>query len=128
MRRVHIVDDDPEIRDLLQQFLKGGGYAASTSEDGDAALAWLAENEADIVLLDLCMPGLSGMELLRRINELYASVPVIVISGHADEESARQALKSGAYDFFLKPFDLESVESHLRMKLEMMDSAEESRP
>jgi len=125
LKKVHIVDDDPQVRKLLQQFLNERGYIASVSEDGAAALSWLEGNEPDMILLDMCMPGLSGVELLRKLTELHPSVPIIVISGQADEESARDALRGGAYDFFLKPFDLESMESHLRMKLDLIDEPEE---
>lgn len=125
MRKIHIVDDDPQIRTLLEEFLTEKGYEASASENGRAALDWLVRNDPDLILLDMCMPGISGLRLLRKIAALYPSVPIIVISGQADEESAREVLQAGAYDFFLKPFDLASIESHLRMKLEEREASEQ---
>lgn len=123
MGKVHIVDDDPEIRALLETYLIDRGYDATVSKDGESALEWLEAHEPEIILLDLCLPGIGGMELIRKISRLHPSVPIIVISGQAGEETAREALSAGAYDFFLKPFDLTSIESHLRMKLEQSEPA-----
>jgi two-component system response regulator AtoC len=119
MHHVLIVDDDPSIRRLLVEFLEQSGYRADSAEDGESALSWLAESRPDMVLLDVRLPGISGIDVLKKTQAIHPSLPVIVISGYADEELAREALRLGAYDFFLKPFDLKQVELRLATKLGM---------
>lgn len=126
MRHVLVVDDEPNICDLLVGFLVGKGYRADAVHSGEAALAWLSENTSDMVLLDIRMPGISGIEVLERTQELYPKLPVIVITGHADEALARKALQMGAHDFFLKPFDLKIIESRISSKLELMSPDEKA--
>jgi DNA-binding NtrC family response regulator len=121
-----VVDDDIEIRTLLVTHLSERGYRLSASENGTEALAWLEENKADMLLLDLCMPGITGMEVIQKAHEMQPDLPIIVISGWADEETARKAMQMGAYDFLLKPFDLKTVESHLSAKLELIGSGAEA--
>jgi DNA-binding NtrC family response regulator len=122
MKQVLIVDDDPAVRNLLLTFLQDKGYRTTAAEDGEKALHWLAGHRPDVVLLDIRMPGISGIDVLQESRRLYPDLPVIVISGYADEALARRALRMGAYDFFLKPFDLATVESRLTTKLDMLDA------
>ena len=121
MKKILVVDDDEKVRNLLVRFLSGLGYQLQSAADGDAALAQLEKERPDTLLLDLVMPGASGLEVLRGARQLYPDLPVIILSGQADEELARQALKAGAYDFFLKPFDLKAVEEHLSTKLGLLE-------
>jgi DNA-binding NtrC family response regulator len=117
MSRILIVDDEPPVREVLTVFLENRGYDAHAVEDGESALAWLESNRPDMVLLDVRMPGMNGLEVLREATRLHPDLPVIMISGYADEDIAREALNQGAYDFFLKPFDLGMVEMRLSTRL-----------
>jgi DNA-binding NtrC family response regulator len=126
MKHILIVDDDEAIRGLLLSFLHDKGYEADAAVDGESALEWLAGNRTDMVLLDIRMPGMSGIDVLQHTAKLYPDLPVIVISGYADEATAREALQMGAYDFFLKPFDLRTVERRLTTKLGIIDLAGEA--
>lgn len=115
--RVLVVDDDPYTRDILNRFLSERAFDVHTAKDGEAALSALPEVEPDVVLLDIRMPGIDGIEVLRRIIEDEVDVGVIMISGAADEEVARGTLKTGAADFIYKPFDLDYLETSLLAKL-----------
>jgi two-component system response regulator AtoC len=127
MRHVLIVDDDPAIRNLLLDFLEGRGYRADCAEDGESALRWLSECCPDMLLLDVHLPGITGIDVLKKARALHPKLPVIVISGYAEEELAREALRLGAYDFFLKPFDLKQVELRLSIKLDLVEGAAQAR-
>jgi len=124
MKQILIVDDEVSICDLLLTFLRRQGYQADAVHDGEAALEWLAANNSDMLLLDIRMPGISGMDVLKKTRQLYPELPVIVISGYADEVLARKALREGAHDFFFKPFDLNTVEARIFTKLALMDLEE----
>ena len=117
MKHILIVDDENAICDLLLTFLRERGYRADAVQDGESALEWLAENRTGMLLLDVRIPGISGIDVLKETQKLYPSLPVIVISGHTDEALAREALRMGAHDFFLKPIDLIALESRLFTKL-----------
>jgi len=91
---------------MLADLVKTLGCEASCVSDGAAALRAIVETRADVVLLDILMPGLSGLDLLPSLQALAPGVPVIMLSGTADEELGRQALARGAFDYLVKPVDL----------------------
>jgi len=99
-----VIDDEESMRDSCQQTLSRTANRAEVAPDGAAGLAMLAKESFDLVILDLKMPGLSGMEVLAKIRQEYPQVVVIVITGYATIESAVEAIKGGAYDFLPKPF------------------------
>ena len=109
--RILVVDDELDIRDACGRVLSRSGYSVRSSGRGVEALATVMRGEVDVLLLDLRMPGMDGMEVLRRIRERGLGVVVIVITGHATVETAVEALKAGAYDFISKPLQSE----HLRI-------------
>lgn len=113
MPRVLVVDDDDAIRDTLYDLLSEE-YTCQTAETAEKALARLEAEEYDVVLTDISMPGLSGLELLGHIRQKYANTPVIIISGISDQEHAQGLIKLGAFDFLLKPFRLEVVEKSVQ--------------
>lgn len=117
MSRVLVVDDDETIRDTLYEFLSEV-YVCQTAETAEKALARLEADSYDVVLTDISMPGLSGLELLGHILQKYPETPVIIISGISDQEHARGLIKLGAFDFLLKPFGLEAVERSVHRALE----------
>jgi len=106
---VLIVDDETNIRRVLAAMLKREGYEATTSADGEQALAVLAKTPVDVVVADLIMPRLGGMDLLKRISVDYPDVPVIMITAHGSVDSAVAALKAGAFDYITKPFEQEEL-------------------
>jgi len=121
-----IVDDDEVIRDTLKELLSEH-YVCKTAGTADEAFARLAEKPYDLVLTDISMPGISGLELLGRVLELYPKMPVIVVSGISDQEHVQGLIKLGAFDFLLKPFRLEVVEKSVRRALEYRRKLIESR-
>lgn len=107
--QVLVVDDERDIREGSERILKRAGFLVVTASRGEEALERLATARSDIVLLDLKMPGIDGMEVLARIRELDTSILVIVITGYATVETAIEAMKKGAYDFIPKPFEPEQL-------------------
>ncbi|HMC61417.1 MAG TPA: sigma-54 dependent transcriptional regulator [Candidatus Solibacter sp.] len=110
-RRILVVDDEPGIRQSLSGVLEDEGYAAETAESGEAALAALPGAGFELVLLDIWLPGIDGMEVLARIQEIpFGERPlVVVISGHGSIEAAVKATKLGAFDFLEKPLSIGKV-------------------
>jgi len=106
---VLIVDDEPSIIQSLRGILADEGFEVMTADGGLKALDIIKETIPDIILLDIWMPGIDGIETLERIRELYPSVQVIMISGHGTIETAVKATKLGAYDFIEKPLSLEKI-------------------
>lgn len=117
MPKILIVDDDDAIRDTLYELLSEE-YVCQTAETAEKAWARLEADSYDVVLTDISMPGLSGLELLGHIRQKYADTPVIIISGIGDQEHARGLIKLGAFDFLLKPFTLEVVEKSVQRAVE----------
>jgi len=110
-RRILVVDDEPGIRQSLSGVLEDEGYVAEAVESGEACLAALPGSEFELVLLDIWLPGIDGMEVLARIQEMpFGERPVVVvISGHGSIEAAVKATKLGAFDFLEKPLSIEKV-------------------
>src|SRR5271165_3269421 len=107
MHNILIVDDEAGIRDSLAGILEDEGYSASAVGSGEACLDLLRKTGFDVVLLDIWLPGVDGLETLERIRELDNPPEVIMISGHGTIETAVRATKLGAYDFVEKPLSLE---------------------
>jgi two-component system response regulator PilR (NtrC family) len=113
MPDILVVDDDDVIRETLCELLSTE-YSCQTADTAEEALARLQTQRFDVVLTDISMPGLSGMELLTRVVELYPGTPVIIISGLSDQDQAQSLIGRGAFDYLLKPFRLEVVEESVR--------------
>jgi nitrogen regulation protein NR(I) len=106
---VLIVDDEMNIRRVLAAMLKRDGYEVTTAADGEQALAVLQRTPVHVVVTDLVMPKVGGMELLRRVGADYPDVPVILITAHGSVDSAVAALKAGAFDYVTKPFEQDEL-------------------
>lgn len=117
MADILVVDDDDVIRDTLCELLSQE-YSCQTAETAEEALAKLEAQPFDVVLTDISMPGLSGMELLNKVLQLYPGTSVIMISGLSDEEQAQSLISQGAFDYLLKPFRLEVVEDSVKRAIE----------
>jgi DNA-binding response OmpR family regulator len=108
-KRILIVDDEPNVRLVFRTALESTGYTVAEVEDGAAALEWLSGSAADVVLLDLQMPRVGGMEVLGRLRESGNDVPVVIVTAHGSIPDAVQAIKLGAIDFLTKPLNPESL-------------------
>jgi len=113
-----VVDDEPKIREILHDILEHKGYRVLLAEDGPAALEIIRTESVDLVLLDLMMPGMSGMEMLERLMKKTPGLPVIMVTAHGDIPLAVQATQQGAVDFIEKPVEmhdlLERIDKQLR--------------
>jgi two-component system, NtrC family, response regulator PilR len=117
MAAVLIVDDDETVRDTLYD-LFSESHLCHTAETAERAIAWLDHERYDVVLTDISMPGLSGVELLGFVRQKQPDTPVIIISGITDQGHAEGLLRLGAFDYLLKPFRLEQVESSVEKAIE----------
>lgn len=100
---VHVVDDDEAMRDSLQWLLEGNGHRVRTHPDAGSFLACVDPSSDGCVLLDVRMPGMDGIETLRRIKALTPATEVILLTGHANMEVALEGMNLGAFDYLLKP-------------------------
>jgi len=112
-----LVDDDETIRDTLYELLSEY-YICQTAETAEKAFARLEADQYDVVLTDISMPGLSGLELLGHVRQKFPDTPVIIISGIGDQEHAQGLIRLGAFDFLLKPFSLDVVEKSVKRAVE----------
>jgi DNA-binding NtrC family response regulator len=115
---VLVVDDERPTRLLLEKELPRAGCVVSSAESGEEALEQVRAVDFDVILLDLKMPGIGGMEALRRIRESGASAEVVILTGHPEVDSAITAMKLGAYDYLTKPFKLAELEEVLQRAAE----------
>jgi len=125
--RILIVDDQAGVREELAYALAFEGFETVEAKDGDTALAAVKDSEFAVVLLDIKMPGLDGMQVLTQLRQEHPHLPVIMISGHGDIETAVVAVKQGAYDFLPKPFDTDRVLVSVNNALQLRDLARENR-
>lgn len=117
--RILVVDDDTGVREALSEFLLSLGYVVVAVENGGAALAECEKGDFDVVMADLIMPNMDGMELLRRIRGLKNSdVIFLMITGHPSIGTAVEAINQGADDYIAKPFHLEDVKLRISKALE----------
>ena len=121
--KILVVDDDEGVRQVLGQSLQDAGFRVSSVESGEKAVAAAREETFDLVILDMVLPRVDGMEVLRDITAAKPDLPVVMITGYASVETAIKAMKMGAVDYIVKPFRMEEVElvvgkalerSHLR--------------
>jgi DNA-binding NtrC family response regulator len=106
MSKILVIDDEKSIRNTLKEVLEYENHQVDLAEDGPTGLDLFAANSYDVVLCDIKMPKMDGIEVLFKINENSADIPVIMISGHGNIDTAVEAIKKGAYDFLEKPLDL----------------------
>jgi len=127
MSTILIIDDEPGIRTVLRDVLEDESYTVLAAEDGIAGLTELANSQVDVVFLDVWLPNMGGIDVLKRIRELYPDVQVIMISGHANISLAVQSTKMGAFDFLEKPLSLDRTVTVVRNALAMEDLRRENR-
>jgi len=120
MPRVLVVDDEPVAVELLHAFLADKGLDVITACDGEEALRQVKDHRPHLILLDVRMPKLNGMEVLKRVREIDHEVGVIMVTAVNEEETGREALKMGAFDYITKPLDLQYLERSLWYKITTM--------
>ena len=115
--KILIVDDEPDVRQLLYDFLTGKHYEVVLAADGLEAIDMVKREKPDLVLLDVVMPGMNGVEALHRIAEIAPPVRVIMVTANADIMLTSRLLAMGAVDYIPKPFDLEYLEQAVSIQL-----------
>ena len=109
MARILVVDDELRMAGLIRRELEDNGHVVSTAGDGESALSKMEEAEFDLVLTDLRMPGLDGLTLLTRIRERSPQTEVVLMTAYASAQTAVQAMKDGAFDYLIKPFEMDEL-------------------
>ena len=109
MAHILVVDDEKNYRTILAQLLEGEGYRVSTAENPFAALELLARESVALILSDLRMPRMDGMAFLQQVREDVGEVPFVILTAFATVETALAAMKAGAFDYLLKPFNNEEI-------------------
>lgn len=108
-RRVLIVDDDRELRELLEDQLAAEGYEARSTDSSHEVLERAAAEEVDLIVTDLRMPGISGIDLCREVHRVRPDMPVVLMTAFGDLDAAVEGIRAGAYDFLSKPFEIEQL-------------------
>jgi len=121
--RILIVDDDPAQRSLLDSFLAGQGFLTVVVPSGERALDVLRSQNVDMMISDVRMPGLSGLETLRRARQLRGGLPILLVTAHADIRDAVGAMRDGAVNYLSKPIDLDELLSSVRQAVGLSKSA-----
>ncbi|MGB9720321.1 MAG: sigma-54-dependent transcriptional regulator [bacterium] len=124
--RILIVDDEVIVRDALSEWLNNLGYQTITVEDGFRAIEQVEIDDWDVALVDLKMPKMDGIETLRRLHKMKPDLPVIIITGHGSVDSAVMAMKEGAADYVMKPFNPEEINIIIKKLLEHCEIVKEN--
>ena len=122
-----VVDDEPQILKVVTGILQDEGFEVLTAPDGESALRLVADEAPDLVLLDIALPGMDGLEVLTELKRQYAALPVVMLSAYGSVENAVKATRLGAYDFIEKPPHADNLLLTVRNALEMARLAEENR-
>ena len=117
MEKILVVDDEIEICNALRDFLSIKGYEVHTAQNGPAALEMVKNAKPHIVLLDIIMPGMDGMEVLTELRKTDTETGVVMVTAVTDQELGNKSLKMGANDFITKPVDLKYLETILLVKM-----------
>ncbi len=117
MNRILVVDDEPGVCDLLKRCFEAEGYEVEVAINGEDGLECYRKQPADVVLLDMKMPGMDGMEVLERLREMDPQAGVIVATAVKEQSIADRAMAAGAYDFINKPFDMEYMKTSVLSKI-----------
>jgi DNA-binding NtrC family response regulator len=127
MPTILIVEDEAKMRRLLELNLVEDGFTTLSAEDAEAGVKLLHENAVDLVVTDLKLPGMNGLEFLQSIKRQNAALPVVVMTAYGTVETAVEAMKAGASDYVLKPFSLSEMRMVIRKELDVRDLREENR-
>ncbi len=120
--KILVVDDEQEMRISIFSALNSAGYAVSVAENGQMALDMLQKNPADLVVSDVKMPGMDGLELLKQVKISYPRTPVVIVTGFASVDSAVEAMKVGAFDYILKPCPAEVIKETVARAFSLIET------
>ena len=118
MGRILVVDDEPGVLNAFQEMLTGLGHQVFTAASGEGAIDCIRSDSPDVVVTDLCMPGMSGLDAFRQIRATNPKLPLIIMTGQGTMDTAIEATKLGAFDYQLKPFEPEAMVAALERALE----------
>ena len=119
--RILIIDDEKSVRDFLELFFKKKGYSnISSVNNGKDGIAAVEKEDIRLALVDVRMPDMNGLDVLKKIKELKPDTGVIMITGYPEESVAKQAIEKGAFDYIIKPFDLAYLELSVLTKIILM--------
>lgn len=119
--RILVVDDEPEVCEVLKEFLEAKGYLVTTASSGAEALAAIEKERPHLVLLDIIMPGMNGLETLERILEIDRTIGVSMLTAVDDYKVIKEATGKGAYDYITKPINFGYLEVSILTRLAQMD-------
>ncbi len=117
--KILLIDDEAEFVSTLAERLELRGYSSKTSEDGEAGISMVESEAFDIVILDLMMPGLSGLETLRQIKVINSKIPVILLTGHGSTKEGMEGMRLGAFDYLMKPLDISELINKISLALNL---------
>lgn len=115
--RVLVVDDEPEICNLLENFLEKEGFKVTTAASAEEALEKIKKEKPKVLLLDIRMPGMGGIAMMKKVREANPEIAIIIITAVVDQKTAQEVIKLGASDYIIKPFDLNYLKRCLVVKL-----------
>ncbi|MFH1825606.1 MAG: response regulator [Candidatus Firestonebacteria bacterium] len=121
MSTILVVDDEKDMRTSLTNILESDGHSVIDASNGKTALEKIEKEKPDVVLLDLCMPEMDGMQTLNKIKEIDSEIPVIMITGYGSTRTSVEIMKLGAVDYFSKPFDYEEVLNAIRKSVQIKE-------
>ncbi|RLF35253.1 MAG: hypothetical protein DRN03_05495, partial [Thermoplasmata archaeon] len=120
-KRILVVDDEKAIRWSLGEALRNAGYEVDEVENGEKALKLFQDDPVDLVILDLKLPDIDGIKVLKELKKIEPALPIIMMTAYGEVETAVEAIKSGAYDFLQKPFQLEKMKIEIKNALEALN-------
>src|SRR5574344_1955554 len=127
MAKILVIDDQRSIRNTLKDILEYEGHTVGLADDGVIGLDMFKAEQYDVVLTDIKMPNMDGMEVLQNIIDIKRDVPIIMISGHGNIDTAVEAIKKGAYDFIEKPLDLNRLLITIRNAMDKSNLVSEAK-
>ena len=125
--RILIVDDEDNVRRMLATAFSLQGHETHCASDGKAALSLFSETQPDVVLMDIRMPEMDGIDALKVMRAQQPRIPVILMTAYAEVETAVEALRSGAFDYVIKPFDLDELSMVIQRALQLQEMKQEIR-
>ena len=117
--KILLIDDEAEFVSTLAERLELRGYSSKTSEDGESGISMVESEAFDVVILDLMMPGLSGLETLRQIKIINSKLPVILLTGHGSTKEGMEGMRLGAFDYLIKPLDIGELLNKISLALNL---------
>ncbi len=115
--KILLIDDEMEFVETLAERLELRGYISKIAGDGELGISMLARESFDVAILDLMMPGLSGLDTLRQIKEIDKTLPVIMLTGHGSTKDGMEGMQMGAFDFLMKPLDINELLEKINLAL-----------